>query len=75
MAEPADFLTELGIGASLGRGQQPDRVEAHKWFNIAATRGCPEAARLRAELAYEMTREEVAKAQRLAREYLAASLS
>jgi uncharacterized protein len=70
-----EYFTDLGIDASLGRGQGPDRVEAHKWFNIAALRGSAEAARLRSELAMEMTREEIARAQRLAREYLAAPLS
>ncbi len=67
-----DRFTELGIGASLGRDCAPDRITAHKWFNIAAANGSREAARLRTELAVEMTREEIAQAQRLAREYLAA---
>jgi len=72
-ADPqTDDFTLLGIGASLGRDQAPDRVTAHKWFNIAASRGSHEAAKLRAELALEMTREEIARAQRLAREYPAA---
>jgi len=66
-----DRFTELGMGASLGRDCALDRVTAHKWFNIAAANGSREAARLRAELAAEMTREEIAQAQRLAREYLA----
>jgi len=68
----ADYFTSLGIGASLGRNTIPDKISAHKWFNIAAARGSFDAARLRAELAAEMTREEIALAQRLAREYLAA---
>ena len=67
-----DRFTEMGIGASLGRDCVLDRVTAHKWFNIAAANGSREAARLRAELAAEMTREEIAQAQRLAREYLTA---
>jgi len=67
-----DRFTEMGIGASLGRDCALDRVTAHKWFNIAAANGSHEAARLRAELAAEMTREEIAQAQRLARENLAA---
>jgi len=68
----SERFTEMGIGASLGRDCALDRVTAHKWFNIAAANGSHEAARLRTELAAEMTREEIAQAQRLAREYLAA---
>jgi hypothetical protein len=68
----AEYFTSLGIGASLGRNAKPDKISAHKWFNIAAARGSCDAARLRAELAAEMTRDEISLAQRLAREYLAA---
>jgi TPR repeat protein len=46
------------------------RIEAHKWFNIAAMRGNAEAALLRQELAAEMTPAEIAGAQRAAREWL-----
>ncbi len=67
----AEHFTKLGIGASLGRDRAPDRVTAHKWFNIAAACGSQEAAHLRAELAMEMTRDEISRAQRLAREYFA----
>ncbi len=71
-SQGADYFTILGMGASVGREAAPDRVTAHKWFNIAAAYGSSEAAALRAELAREMTREERAAAQRLAREYLGA---
>ena len=56
--------------AAAGRGGVPDRVTAHKWFNIAAARGNAEAARLRQELACEMTPDEIARAQREARQWL-----
>jgi TPR repeat protein len=46
------------------------RIEAHKWFNIAAMRGNAEAALMRQELATEMTPAEIAGAQRAAREWL-----
>lgn len=65
-----ELLTERGMDASLGRHGQPDRIEAHKWFNIAALTGAGEAIRLRRELAQEMTAHEIATAQRLAREWL-----
>ena len=66
----SDILTERGIEASVGRHGAPDRIEAHKWFNIAALTGAGEAIRLRRELAQEMTADEIAMAQRLAREWL-----
>ena len=47
-----------------------DLINAHKWFNLAAMMGNLEARAYRAELALEMTAEEIAEAQRLAREYL-----
>ncbi len=53
-----------------GRDVEVDLVEAHMWFNLAAVRGNEEARRYRAELARDMTREEVAAAQRQPREWL-----
>ncbi|PSC02817.1 sel1 repeat family protein [Alsobacter soli] len=61
---------ELGMMYAAGRSAPVDRVEAHKWLNIAAMRGCREAIGLRAELASEMSREEIAEAQRAARLWL-----
>ncbi len=53
-----------------GRDVEADLIEAHKWFNLAAVRGNEEARRYRAELARDMTREQIAAAQREAREWL-----
>lgn len=61
---------ELGILYSVGRSVPVDRVEAHKWLNIAAARGCREAVALRSELASEMSAAEIAAAQRNARLWL-----
>lgn len=61
---------DLGIMYSVGRSVPVDRIEAHKWLNIAAARGCPDAVPLRAELASEMTPAEIAAAQRSARLWL-----
>lgn len=66
----AELLTGRGIDASVGRHGQPDRIEAHMWFNIAALTGAGEAIRLRRELAQEMSADEIATAQRLARQWL-----
>ena len=46
-------------------------MSAHKWFNLAAMRGNQDAKRYRMELAREMSKTEIAEAQRQAREWLA----
>ncbi len=73
-AEPIlsdEEMYRLGLEASTG-GQTGDfdLITAHKWFNLAAMQGNLEARAYRAELAREMSQEEIAEAQRQAREYL-----
>ncbi|HUG63300.1 MAG TPA: hypothetical protein VMP03_15750 [Methylomirabilota bacterium] len=65
-----DVLFQLGVMCASGRTGPVDLVSAHKWLNLAAHRGSSEAARLRKELASEMSVEDVAAAQREAREWL-----
>ena len=65
-----DALFELGLMYASGREVQRDFVSAHKWFNVAALRGNDEAKRYRLELSREMTRIEISKAQKLAREWI-----
>lgn len=60
----------LMLGIACAAAADPDRVSAHKWFNLAATQGNLEAARCRQELAFEMSPAEVMAAQRAAREWL-----
>jgi TPR repeat protein len=55
---------------STGRDVALDLVTAHKWFNLAALRGNEEAKRYRMEIAREMSKAEIAEAQRRAREWL-----
>lgn len=64
-------LFELGLMYCAGREVELDLVEAHKWFNLAALKGNAEAKRYRAEIAAELTKPQIATAQRLAREWLA----
>ena len=64
-------LYELGLIYATGRDTDVDLISAHKWFNLAAMRGNKNAKRYRKEIATEMSRQEVAKAQRQAREWLA----
>lgn len=68
-----DALYELGLIYCCGRGVDVDLVEAHKWFNLAASRGNAEARSYRAEIARELTRAEVGEAQRRARAWLSRS--
>ncbi|MEE2692778.1 MAG: sel1 repeat family protein [Pseudomonadota bacterium] len=73
-AEPilsGEEMYRLGLAASTGGDDGSfDLINAHKWFNLAAMQGNLEARAYRAELSKEMTPDEIAEAQRLAREYL-----
>ena len=67
-----DELFRLGLLYSTGQGGAPlDYVSAHMLFNLAAMRGSVEAKVYRKELSEEMASDEVAEAQRQAREWLA----
>src|SRR5438477_4435063 len=65
-----EALYEIGIMHASGRSGVADLVTAHKWFNIAAMKGHAEAARMRREIAAEMTDAEIGQAQRAARDWL-----
>jgi TPR repeat protein len=65
-----DALFELGMLYATGRDIDADLVTAHKWFNLAAARGNEAACTYRVELAREMSAEQIAEAQKLAREWL-----
>ena len=66
----AEAFYELGITCASGRSAPADLVSAHKWFNLAAMKGHGEAARMRREIATEMTDAEIGQAQRAARDWL-----
>lgn len=66
----ADILFELGLMYATGRDCDTDLVTAHKWFNIAAIKGSARAAELRTELAATMSKPELARALREAREWM-----
>lgn len=67
-----DALLQLGLMYCVGRDVDVDLIEAHKWFNLAALRGSEEAKRHRLEISRDMSKGEIARAQRLAREWIAA---
>jgi len=68
----ADAFFELGMKYATGQSVAVDFVTAHKWFNIAALKGSTEAIRLRREIAAEMSEDDIAAAQRAARDWLRA---
>jgi TPR repeat protein len=65
-----DALFELGLMYGTGRDVPLDLVEAHKWFNLSALKGNHEARNYRTEIARELTRAEIGRAQRAAREWM-----
>jgi TPR repeat protein len=73
-AEPTNAEECFGLGMiySAGAGVAVDMVAAHQWFNIAAMRGHKDAARLRREIAEQMSDPEIGQAQRAARDWLKA---
>jgi TPR repeat protein len=81
MAEVANWLqkaadqgyapaqAQLGLLFLEGKGVAQDFVKAHMWLNLAAAQGDATGASRREELNSKMTREQVAQAQDLARDW------
>lgn len=63
----------LGMMYASGREVAVDLVAAHKWFNVAAHRGCRAALDHRAEVARDMSADQVSAALREARLLLRAT--
>jgi TPR repeat protein len=59
----------LGRMYHIGLGLPKDYVEAHKWSNIAAAAGDAHAGKHRDLIAKLMTPEQIAEAQKMAREW------
>ncbi len=72
----ADAQFKLGVMYFNGRGVPQDYAQAHKWFNFAASSFPPgvrnKSVKNRDIVAKKMTPEQIAEAQRLAREWMAA---
>jgi TPR repeat protein len=67
----ADELYRVGLIYSEGMDLVAiDLVAAHKWFNLAATRGHRDAKLCRQEMADMMSSSEILKAQRAARDWM-----
>ncbi|MGG7518566.1 sel1 repeat family protein [Allorhizobium undicola] len=65
-----DVFRMLGLMYATGKGCDRDLVAAHKWLNIAAIKGCEKSAKLRADLAGAMRKDQLAEALREAREWM-----
>ena len=61
----AEAQHNLGGMYFLGQGVTQDTVRAYMWFNLAAAQGREKAGELRELIAKEMTRAQIAEAQRL----------
>ena len=67
-----DVLFERGLYWASGRAGVVNLVAAHKWFNLAALKGRADAIKMRREVADLMSRDEIAVAQREARDWMMA---
>ena len=65
-----DVLFERGLYWASGRSGVVNLIAAHKWFNLAALKGRADAIRMRREVAELMSGEEIAVAQREARDWI-----
>ena len=67
---PAEELYRVGLIYAEGIGIEADIIAAHKWFNLAAAQGSEAARTARQEMADRMTADEIAEAQKAAREWM-----
>ena len=67
----ADVLFQMGLLCALGRDGAVDLVAAHMYFNLADRDGVEDAAYHRQEVAGQMSKAELGKALRAAREWIA----
>jgi TPR repeat protein len=65
----ADAQNNLGVMYRMGHGVPQDYVEAYKWYNLAAAQGETNAVENRDRIASDMTPDQIAEAQQLAREF------
>ncbi len=70
-ADQGHGTAQLNLGQAYadGLGVPGDHVQAHLWLNLASTSGDQDARSARDELVEKMTPEQIAEAQRLAREW------
>ena len=62
----------LGLKYAIGEGVPEDDVLAYMWYNLSAAQGNETARSNKEIIERSMTREQIAEAQRLSREWVAA---
>jgi uncharacterized protein len=67
---PAEDLYRLGLMYADGIDVAVDLIAAHKWFNLAASRGHDTARFWREEISDQLKPADIVKAQRAARDWL-----
>ncbi|MEF2072538.1 sel1 repeat family protein [Consotaella aegiceratis] len=65
----AEILFEMGMRCASGRDSDTDLIAAHMYFNLADQLGAERAAFYRQEVAEQMSKIEIARALRAAREW------
>ena len=65
----ADAQFNLGLMYANGQGVPQDDISAHLWLNLAASQGDEDARKYRDLVSARMTPDQIAEAQRLAREW------
>ena len=72
-AEQGDAEAQFILGGKYenGQGVSVDMVQAHKWFNLSMTGGFEIARQNMEEIEAKMSREQIEKAQSMAKEWLA----
>lgn len=70
ISKTPEELFQMGLNHATGRNAAYNLVAAHKWFSIAAVRGSQRAKNFRSELARELSKADLRKAQREARTWL-----
>jgi TPR repeat protein len=65
----ADAQYIVGVMYHNGEGVPQDYIVAHMWWNLSATKGNELARQNRDVVARDMTPDQIAEAQRLAREW------
>ena len=73
LAEQGGALAQSNLGTRYGKGEgvRQDYVSAHMWLNLAAAQGDDTAQKNRDIVAKRMTPNQIAEAERLAREWMA----
>ena len=70
-ADQGVAAAQYNLGAMYGNGEgvTENAVQAYKWWNIAAAQGHENAKKNKAIIEKEMTREQIAEAQKLSAEW------